>query len=202
MLPARHADRPRRSQCLHGRPERAGAGEVRLGRHTRGDDDAAGVYDLGVPRHGHLARRPYRGRGRAQGPDQDAAHRAPHDREQQVQLRPPGGQRRGHRDEQVHHGCDQERCGRHHPLEDAEPSPGAHGVRRLLRDGAHPVQVQAGPLPGLLLRRRRHQRPRDLLGRVRNARTWTRRTGAGLPREVPEEAHGCTALHHRGRPEP
>mmetsp|Transcript_56138 Transcript_56138/g.162691 ORF Transcript_56138/g.162691 Transcript_56138/m.162691 type:complete len:222 (-) Transcript_56138:897-1562(-) len=55
-LCAGHADRAGRAQREPRRPQRPGAGEVHLGRHPGGADEAARVDGLGVPRHGDVAR--------------------------------------------------------------------------------------------------------------------------------------------------
>mmetsp|Transcript_56032 Transcript_56032/g.126292 ORF Transcript_56032/g.126292 Transcript_56032/m.126292 type:complete len:209 (-) Transcript_56032:732-1358(-) len=140
-LLARDADGSGWQKCQLVCPQRAGAGEVHLGCGARGQDDSAGVDRLGVPRHGHLARRPHRGRRCQKGADQDAQVGALDAGQQQVQLRPLGGQRGSHGHEQVHHDSDQERVRSDDPFEGPESPLGPRGLRRDLHHRAEPIQV-------------------------------------------------------------
>mmetsp|Transcript_114119 Transcript_114119/g.368676 ORF Transcript_114119/g.368676 Transcript_114119/m.368676 type:complete len:289 (+) Transcript_114119:1601-2467(+) len=164
LHPASHAGRPGRPERQLDGAERPGA--VRDDRQGRqgGADDAAGVHRLGVPRHGHVPGRPHRGGRREEDPDQGAQAGAPDDHLEQDKHRPPGG-RRGHgRHLQVCPAVQVRQVLAHDPLADAEPAPGARGLRRHLPVGGRELPLQPGPQPGLVLRLRRHQRPRHLLG--------------------------------------
>mmetsp|Transcript_179544 Transcript_179544/g.436848 ORF Transcript_179544/g.436848 Transcript_179544/m.436848 type:complete len:241 (-) Transcript_179544:1040-1762(-) len=162
--PPEHDERPGRPERQPDGPQRTGAGGADLEGHQDGAHDPPGVLGVGVPRHGHLAGGPDRDRGSEEGADPDAEDGAPDALVEQDQHWPPGG-RCGHgRAGEVHHPVQAREVLPHAALAHAEPAPGALPVRRDHGDRGRLLPLPAGPQPGVVVRLRGDQRPRDLLG--------------------------------------